>query len=306
MYNLKFNLRRLLFFSMFVILYILCWDFQVRGQQAEPTKKNGYKAFRAGNYQEALEYFLSESNKYGRNAELEFYTARCYAGLKQNAEAIKYLNLSLEDGFYEYYDLVEEPLFKSLQGDAGWEPIKQQCLVNVSKQAASEDVQVELFLIFLEDQYDRSGPNETKVDYVIERDRVRRGKVQQLIDQGKLHTPSDLRHAAWVFHHGGTVTDSEKALNLVSKAFALDPKSKRIRWLKAAVIDRYRMLQGLPQVYGTQFAPITSPIFLLGCFTLYKVDESLVTDEERRLMAVPKLADSYKQATYMHLADMYE
>ncbi len=283
-----------------------CLSIQVWGQQVSTPLIEGYKALKKQKYSEALALFLPIDAKGEPDAELDLDIARCYAGLSQKTQALQYLSRSMDRGYYEYFDLVNDQLFEILHANPQWEIIKKKCLSNVTQQALSQDTQEELFLITLEDRSDRLGPNKKTLDAVVERDRIRREKVQQLLDQGKLRSAFDFRQAALIFHHGGTTPECEQALTLVSKAFALDPKNRRIRWLKAAIIDRYRLTLGLPQVYGTQYKMITSPIFLFGCFTVDTIDESLATDEDRNQMGVPKLADNYRQAATMHLTDMYK
>lgn len=123
-------------------------------------------------------------------------------------------------------------------------------------------------------------------------DAAHREEVLALLRAGEVRTANDLFHAAMVMQHGNETSDYQLAFSLARLSMALDPSSRRARWLTAAAWDRILMSKGVPQWYGTQFQ---SP----GAgepMTLYPVHESAVTDAERAAMNVPSLEEARKMA----------
>ncbi len=68
----------------------------------------------------------------------------------------------------------------------------------------------ELLALFEEDQEDRGG--EMPAD-LLERDRERRRRVQELIELAALREPADYFHAAMVFQHGETLATTGTPTN---------------------------------------------------------------------------------------------
>ena len=145
----------------------------------------------------------------------------------------------------------------------------------------------EIASIFSADQADRQKqPIDWKV--VALQDAARKNRVLELIKQGKICTANDHFRAAMVFQHGDSLDDIRSAFSLAQIAALLDPSLKQARWLTAASWDRILMRKNVPQWYGTQYhrpSPTAS-------MELYKVDESVVTDEERAALNVPSLQEA--------------
>jgi hypothetical protein len=146
----------------------------------------------------------------------------------------------------------------------------------------------ELLKLYEQDQEDRSG----EVDWSVAgpRDEQRRIRVMELINASKVRTSNDYLHAAMVFQHGADTTAARLAHSLAQTAVDLDPTNDAAKWLTAAAWDRYMMRLGEPQWYGTQF--VRGPD---GSWELYEVDSIAVTDEMRRELGVPSLAESRKR-----------
>ncbi len=143
----------------------------------------------------------------------------------------------------------------------------------------------ELRAIYTQDQADRIGELHPAV---LERDRARRQRVEDLLVADLVQTAEDYFHAAMVFQHGEQLEDYWKAHELATKAAKLGHNTGR--WLSAAAYDRWLVMQGKPQKYGTQY---TSEDGIN--FTLREVDPA-TTDEERALWNVPPIAEAQRIA----------
>lgn len=144
--------------------------------------------------------------------------------------------------------------------------------------------------LFDEDQSDReNNPNPTPEEFqkVIEKDTLRRKRVQEIINEGLLTQPEDYYHAAFIFQHGKTTEDFLKANEFAKKA--LDLGFEKAKWIYAASMDRYLINIGKLQKYGTQYIgngmgeSILSPI------------DSDTTDEERALYGIEPLSKIAKK-----------
>ncbi len=120
-----------------------------------------------------------------------------------------------------------------------------------------------------------------------ERDRQRRRRVAEIMAGGDSTAPEDYYHAAWILNHGGTPEDAWRGHTLAKEAVALGYRPAR--WLAAATYDRWRMYQGKPQKYGTQFTTDGKR------HRLWDV-EAETTDAERAEWDVPPLAEQRRRA----------
>jgi hypothetical protein len=143
----------------------------------------------------------------------------------------------------------------------------------------------ELRELFEQDQAERTGPISPDL---MEQDRKRRQRVQELLDNGDIVSAEDYFHAAMVFQHGEKLEDYWKAHELARRA--AEQGHTTGRWLAAAAYDRWLMNQGKPQKYGTQYTSRDD-----GPFTLWDVDPS-TTDGERAEWNVPPLAEAIRRA----------
>lgn len=120
----------------------------------------------------------------------------------------------------------------------------------------SPDINPELFQLFQADQAERDRhPVYDSPDYhtLRARDALRRQRVKQIVAAGQAVTPQDHYYAALVLHHGGELPDVWQAHTLAKTA--AQAGYRPARWLTAATLDRWLMLQGRPQKYGTQIVP---------------------------------------------------
>ena len=156
------------------------------------------------------------------------------------------------------------------------------CLVATAQETRPAD-NPELRELFQADQGARTG--QISPDLMVQ-DRQRRARVREIIDAGQMRSSADHFHAAMVFQHGEGPDDYKLAHELAKKAAELDPSNRTAKWLSAAAMDRYLRSIGKPQIYGTQF------MVLHDIMVLQPVDESAVTDEERRELGVPTLAEA--------------
>lgn len=155
----------------------------------------------------------------------------------------------------------------------------------------------ELAAIYEADQAARSRPAEIDWAVLLPEDRKRREQVHALLSAGEITAAADYYHAAMVFQHGENLDDIRLAHALSTVAMSLAPEEKRYRWLTAASWDRILSTQLQPQWYGTQFQSDDNGMFL------YPVADGAVTDEDRRAMQVPTLAEA--KAQLLELARMH-
>jgi hypothetical protein len=146
----------------------------------------------------------------------------------------------------------------------------------------------ELAALFQADQADRTGEIDPQL---LERDRVRRQRVKELVAAGSLEDGADFFHAAMIYQHGEELEDYWQAHTLAKKAAEWGHQSGR--WLAAAAYDRWLMHQGQPQKYGTQYRVGA------GGWQLYQVDPA-TTDEERAEWNVPPLVRALERAEEMN------
>jgi hypothetical protein len=114
---------------------------------------------------------------------------------------------------------------------------------------------------------------------------------------GQVQTGEDFHDAALLFQHGVSADDYLLAHILAVEAVIKgDDKSK---FLAAATLDRYLQFINKPQVFGTQYAPITpvQPVTAAGNVGVFKertwthmpFDEQLLPDAVRHDYCVPDL-----------------
>jgi hypothetical protein len=152
----------------------------------------------------------------------------------------------------------------------------------------------ELIEMFRADQAARQG--EIDWEQVRADDAERRESVLMILEAGGIQTALDYYNAAMIFQHGDSVEDIRVAHSFASISTALDQSSEAARWLKAATWDRLMLNLGQPQWYGTQFVRDEDT----GRWKLYDVAPDIVTDEERKALAVPALAESLSRVALMN------
>jgi hypothetical protein len=147
------------------------------------------------------------------------------------------------------------------------------------------------------DQADRQSGAQIDWAVVGQRDRVRLDAVKELLATGKLKTATDFYNAALVCQHGSSVDDIRIAHALATISRTIDPKDINAAWLFAASWDRIMMQLEKPQWYGTQFTKSDTPG---SKWELYKLDETAVTDDDRRKLGVPSLQEARERTNKMN------
>ncbi|WP_334179371.1 hypothetical protein [Pseudoxanthomonas sp.] len=155
----------------------------------------------------------------------------------------------------------------------------------------------ELASLYEADQAARSKPAEIDWTILLPEDRKRRERVLELMRAGAMQSAVDYYHAAMVYQHGQSLDDFRLAHALSTIAMSLEPEEKQYRWLTAASWDRIMASQLQPQWYGTQSHSDDKGMFL------YPVADDVVTDEDRKAMQVPTLAET--RARLKELAEMH-
>lgn len=152
----------------------------------------------------------------------------------------------------------------------------------------------ELTKLMDEDQSDRTPPAGKSIDWKLvgPRDEARLKRIKQLYSQNQLGTGNDYFNAALILQHSNTPEDYLLAHELSVVAIS---KKRGIDSLAAVSEDRFLMSIGRPQRFGTQYKSDgpNQPL------RLYKVDSG-VTDELRRTMMVPSLAEAKAREAEMN------
>lgn len=142
----------------------------------------------------------------------------------------------------------------------------------------------EMASIYAADQADRQAGMDTDWTVVAPRDRARRQRVRELLDQGLLASGQDYQYAAFVFQHGD---EPEDYLLAHALAMAAQAKGKHdAAWIAAASLDRYLASTGKGQIFGTQFGRDAG-----GRTTQKPGETALLTDAIRIAVGVPPLAE---------------
>ena len=159
---------------------------------------------------------------------------------------------------------------------------KKEKQINHSNQEKKTEDNQELIVIYKADQNERKPEN---VDWksLHENDSIRRIRVQQLLDSGKVNTGKDFARAAMIFQHARDDSKSyAKAVELIKKAIEID--STINKWLFAAATDRYLLSIGKPQIYGTQYYKEEGSPWIQENY-----DSLKISDEERKKYGVRTL-----------------
>lgn len=160
---------------------------------------------------------------------------------------------------------------------------------------SSEPSSAEMAELFAADQADReSGPN---IDWnaVNERDRARRARVREMLDQGLIRSGQDYLHAAFVFQHG-----SEPEDYLLAHVLAMAAQAKGrpdAAWIAAATLDRFLGSIERPQIFGTQYRSMHNEPFTQEPF-----NRDLLTDALRIAVGVPTLEEQKARQQQMEEA----
>lgn len=136
-------------------------------------------------------------------------------------------------------------------------------LVNLAKPLSrpldltSLSVADQLKYAYSTDQWDRTTTRSLIFsDYgkrvIAPRDSMRRVKVYELYNAGRIKTTEEKYDAAFILHHGNDSNDYRLAHQLAIEAFKQDSDFTNLKWLTEATYDRWQRSIGKPQKYGTQ------------------------------------------------------
>ena len=157
--------------------------------------------------------------------------------------------------------------------------------------------------MFLDDQDDGPAGKPGGITPVTQAEIKARGKerrrlVSAMLAKGQVQTAEDFHDAALLFQHGESADDYLLAHILaVDAVIKGDDKSK---FLAAATLDRYLQFINKPQVFGTQYAPLTPVqpgnigVFKGRTWTHMPFDEQVLTDAVRHDYCVPDLEQQKK------------
>jgi len=104
---------------------------------------------------------------------------------------------------------------------------------------------------------------------------------------GRSLVGDDGTHAAWLLVQHAEVSFMAQCLPLMERAVSAGEASPKDY---AYLLDRVRMSQGKPQVYGTQFTSGAD-----GKLVLHPVEDAEHVDERRRAVGLPSMAEYEKK-----------
>jgi len=268
------------------VLVVLAWTVIHADTTEAPTAK-AYQAYQDGEYAQCVNFYRAAIDAGASHWNLFYNAACCYALDGQTDSAFTYLSRAIDQGYRETDWLKADSDFKSLHADPRWGGIVAR--VETAQSAYLNSINIELYQIYQADQADRQSD---LIDWseVNLRDTQRRLRVQTMLDSGLVATADDYFHAAMVFQHGNDSSDYSLAHKLATTAVELDATHGTAKWLLAATKDRYLQSIGKPQWYGTQSRMID------GRWTIEPIDTTAVTDQDRRRLGVPSLAEARKRA----------
>lgn len=108
------------------------------------------------------------------------------------------------------------------------------------------------------------------------------------LEAGRITSAESLYYAAFIFQHGDCPDHYKLANRLAGRA--LDLGYADARWIFAATLDRYRLSQGQPQRFGTQYVSRD------GCTYVLEPVDPKTTDALRARYNVPPLAEAKAMA----------
>jgi tetratricopeptide (TPR) repeat protein len=173
-----------------------------------------------------------------------------------------------------------------------WSCSYDQQSKNASEKDSIADNQ-ELAEIYKNDQADRM-TDDINWGEVMQRDRLRRARVTEMLDSNLVQTSNDYQNAAMVFQHGGDSASYKMAVELMQKAIELDSTTNK--WLLAAATDRYLLSIDKPQIYGTQYQKFGED----EPWQLGEIDTTQITDAQRIEYGVETLAEQREKVKRMN------
>lgn len=266
----------------------------VEAAAAPPTYDNLFQqasaAYGGSDPARCVELFKTAANaavRDGQAARSYFAAAACATAGGDKDAAFALLGRAAEKGYRDVDRATGNPKLEPLRQDPRWKGFLDGVKARDAARQAKDNA--ELTRICDEDQKDRQAEDPGKVDWsvVAKRDAERLKRTKEIAAQGGLKVADDYFRAALVLQHSPETADYEQAHLWCLKAVELDPDLPDARWLAAATEDRYRMSQGKPQLYGTQFKKDKED----GPWYLWQVDPS-ITDDERAKWDVPPLASA--------------
>jgi len=103
---------------------------------------------------------------------------------------------------------------------------------------------------------------------------------------GRSLVGDDGAHGAWLLVQHADSAFMAQCLPLMERAVAAGEASAKDY---VYLLDRVRMQQGKPQIYGTQFTSVAG-----GEFVLHPIEDSEHVDERRRAVGLPPMAEQEK------------
>ncbi len=144
-----------------------------------------------------------------------------------------------------------------------------------------------LYISDIEDRNNINWDDKDEIEKLRQRDKERKQKAKELIDNGSLVSGLDYHHASLILQHGETTEDYKLAHELAEKAVELGDETAK--WLFAATFDRWLLSENKPQKYGTQFKQDKN-----GEWEIAQPIDPSVTDDERVKYNVPPLSEALK------------
>ncbi|PTL76594.1 hypothetical protein [Vitiosangium sp. GDMCC 1.1324] len=247
--------------------------------------ERAYALLSRGEPQQALALYRHAWEVGNRDRLASYNAAIAAVRLGAQAEALSWLERSLENGYRDAAYLRADEDLAPLRSLPEFTALLER-IPSLPTPAWEVGAHPELKRLVEEDQSDRRPPPKTPEAWkaVSARDTQRRQRVDALIAAGEARVAADFFAAALVYQHGKAPEDHARARELAAEAARRGHPGGM--WLAAAAWDRWLMNAGLPQRFGTQYK--TPPEG--GPPQLYTVDPS-VPDSERQRWGFPPLSE---------------
>lgn len=262
--------------------------------KGENLARQAFEAYQTGDPSTCLRLYRQALDAGRKSVRSLYNAARCGALAGDPESALDLLLLAAERGYRHADHLKTDSDLESLHQSPKWAAIVAHVEANAAEYLAS--IHSELYDLYQQDQGDRQiqDPGPDHWQWMNERDLERRERVLELVAAGEPKAAVDFFHAAMVLQHGGHPEDYKMAHELARRAAELDPEHRNAKWLSAAAWDRYLWRTDKPQIYGTQFRSED------GKWTIEPFDREAITDEERKALNVPVVAETLKRLEAMN------
>ena len=260
-----------------------------------PLITQAFKALDKERYDKSSRLFVAAINESRTERWSLYYLAACAFAMQGNREAaFRYLDGAIRRGFWYVEYLEKHDKLRALHSDKQWSRTISRC--RAARSRMNFDLRKELLDLASEDQQVRARVTgaQTPPDVIAELARVdlkTRTRLREIIRRygwpGIRVVGFDGASAAWlIVQHADADVDFQKQCLRLMQTAARNGQAPRENL--AFLIDRVRIAEGKPQIYGTQFR------YQDGKTVLAPVEDEANLDHRRRRMGLASI-DAYRK-----------